>query len=62
MHTAVAMAHRHLPSQLPAALVWPYDCTKRCNDLVPVTTGPHVAEEMTRNLREPFRTQVRRQF
>lgn len=47
---------------LPAALVWPFDCERRCNDLVRVPTGPWVAEELTRNLREPFKSAVRREF
>jgi hypothetical protein len=62
-HTAVNMAHRrNVATQLPAALVWPYDCEQRCAKLVRVVTGPVVGHELTRNLREPFRSKVREQF
>lgn len=62
MHAATEMARRRVAHQLPALLVWPYDCTRRCNELVTVPTGPNVAEEMTRNLREPFRSRLREQW
>lgn len=61
-HTAVAVAKREVPSMLPKELVWPYDCTKRCSDMTPVHTGPAVGAELTRNLREPFKTMIQERF
>lgn len=62
MHLATGMAHRTVPGMLPAELVWPFDCVKRCKDMVPVARGEAVAEELTRNLREPHRSAVRSTF
>lgn len=61
-HTAISMAHRRVPSHLPASLVWPFDCEVRCGKQVRVPTGLAVAYELTRNLREPFRSQVESHF
>jgi hypothetical protein len=63
MHAAVNMARRKgVATQLPGYLLWPFDCEHRCGDRVRVPTGPAVAHEMTRNLREPFRSQLRAQW
>jgi hypothetical protein len=63
MHSAVNMARRSgVATQLPASHIWPFDCVRRCGERVRVATGPAVAHEMTRNLREPFRSQVRAQW
>ena len=59
MHTAISMARYEVSGTLPADLLWPFDCQRRCGDMVPVMRGPAVAEEMTRNLREPFKSAIR---
>jgi hypothetical protein len=59
-HSSILMARRKLPAQLPAELVWPFDTSRK--DMVNVPTGPTVAHEMTRNLREPFKSTVRAGF
>lgn len=62
MHAAIQMARRQLPAMLPKQLVWPYDCQRRCNELEHVVTGPAVADEMTRHLREPYKSIVREEY
>lgn len=63
MHSAINMAKRqHVATMLPAELIWPYDCKRRCRDMERVATGPAVADEMTRHLREPYRSMVREQY
>lgn len=62
MHISVMMARRQVATMLPRGLTWPYDCTRRCNELVPVATGPAVADELTRNLREPFKSSLRGRY
>lgn len=61
-HTAVDMAHHRTAGMLPKSLLWPHDCTRACNRMVPVLRGPHVADELTRNLREPFKSAIRSEF
>lgn len=62
MHTATDMAHGRTATHLPAGLLWPFDCRRRCDQLVRVDTGPDVANELTRQLRDPFKSALREEF
>ena len=62
MHSAIDMARFKTASRLRAELLWPYDCERRCNEQVPVSRGPWVADELTRRLREPYKTMMREQY
>ena len=62
MHLAIDMARFKTRGQLPKALIWPFDCEIRCGEQVSVHRGPAVAAELTRNLREPFKSAIREEF
>jgi hypothetical protein len=59
-HTAVAIARRETPSMMPENLLWPYDSNR--SRMVAVERGPGIANELTRNLREPFKAMMRNQY
>jgi hypothetical protein len=62
MHSAILMAQRRVPGMLRAEHLWPFDCERRCGEMVSVPRGPDVAAEMTRNIREPFKSAMQKEF